>query len=113
MKSHREVNLKRMSPSRPKVNRFGNECRAGMQERQSGQALLILLALLAVIMVAASVTAARGTQQSNSFRTAQTQQALNAAKQGLVGFAAGVTLTTVSPVRPGELPCPDLTNTGF
>jgi hypothetical protein len=86
-----------------------------MQGRQAGQALLIFLALLAVIIVAASVTVARGTQQSTSFRAAQTQVALNAAKQALVGYAAGVALTCPSSgcFRPGELPCPDLVNNGL
>ena len=68
------------------MKRFGNDARTRLPGSQAGQALLILLALLTVIMVAASVTAARGTQQSTSFRDAQTQAALNAAKQALVSL---------------------------
>jgi hypothetical protein len=97
------------------MKRLGNDARTRLPGTQAGQALLILLALLTVIMVAASVTAARGTQQSTSFRAAQTQAALKAAKQALANYAAGVALTCSSSgcVRPGELPCPDLMNNGL
>ena len=64
-------------------------------------------------MVASSVSVARGTQQSANLRSAQTLLALNTAKQALVNYATSVQLSTVSPSRPGELPCPDLNNDGF
>ena len=87
---------------------------------QTGQALLIFLGLLALIMVAGSVGVAGSTQQSATLRDAKTQAALAAAKQALIAYATGGALISScmdNPshpcVRLGQLPCPDLTNTGI
>jgi type II secretory pathway pseudopilin PulG len=80
----------------------------------------MFLGLIALIIAAASVSVARGTQQSTILQTKQTQLALSTAKQALIAYATGPALlyscTTTNPaicVRPGELPCPDINNDGI
>lgn len=89
---------------------------------QRGFALLILLALVGVIVGAAVLTVMAKDSTSKTARTAKTEQALYAAKQALIAYAAGVQLSaTGCPkpdlngycARPGDLPCPDLDNDGW
>lgn len=70
------------------------------KRRQRGAALLIMLTL---IVLAASYTLLKrvNAQKPEIVRAADTTRALGQAKAALMGYALR------SPVRPGELPCPD------
>jgi len=89
---------------------------------QRGFALLILLALIGVMVGAAILTFVAKDSGAKPTRLAQTEQALSAAKQALIAYAAGVQVSATACLkkdsngncaRLGDLPCPDLNNDGW
>ena len=69
--------------------------------KQRGQAFLIMVALLAMLGTSIFITFA--SRPSSQLRDAErTQRVLTTARDALIGYAAS------SPMRPGQLPCPDL-----
>jgi hypothetical protein len=90
-------------PARQK-NRFSSA------RRQRGAVLMLLLLLVSVGVLAVFVSGLnRATQQQERDRI--TAAALAHAKEALIGFAAGVDISTTG--RPGDLPCPDIDNDGI
>ncbi len=79
--------------------------------KQSGVALLILLL---IIGVGATYGLLRALNHNNLQieRDNITTQALAQAKEALIGYAINVDLQPLTSARPGELPCPDMTNSG-
>ncbi len=81
------------------------------RRRQEGIAILAAVALLALAIGAGLVAflseIARETQRQKN-----TARVLALAKEALIGYAAGVDLAAGAS-RPGDLPCPDLTNDGI
>lgn len=110
--------MPQMRRRNPQAKRLRNSAKP--LTRAPGQALIIFLALVALLAVSASISVARSTQQVNAYQIAQTQVALNTAKQALIAYAAKVNLNslcantaTTTCDRPGDLPCPDMNNDGI
>lgn len=79
-------------------------------ERQRGQALLALLVILGIGFSAAFFALARPTYSAIE-RDKITAAALAQAKAALVGYAVGVN-NLAGGDRPGDLPCPDINDSG-
>ncbi len=79
--------------------------------RQQGQALLTILIIVGVAITALVFYFANPARLAIA-RDKKTEEALAQAKVALIGFAAGVGLSSGA-ARPGDLPCPDLDNNGF
>ena len=84
------------------------------RRRQAGIALLVLVFVLGIVAVAALYSGLDTTSVRISRENA-TQQALKRAKEALIAYSSNSltagTCTTNCP-RPGDLPCPDTSNTG-
>jgi hypothetical protein len=87
-----------------RVPRFGPR-----RHTQQGAALIVAVVLFTLIGVTTILAVARGTDEQTQ-KDGRTAEALAAAKQALLGFAAGIALTGAE--RPGDLPCPDMDNDG-
>lgn len=84
--------------------------RSALRSRhQRGAALLVTMLLLGLISITALLAFARGAE-SEADKERRTSQALVLAKEALIGFASGVSLTGTE--RPGDLPCPDRDDDG-
>lgn len=90
----------------PRYAQFGH--------RQRGQAMILVAVLLLFGVVALIFTMADSTTVSIANRQADdTARNLAQVKEALIGWSAARTPTASLPnVRPGELPCPDIDNTG-
>lgn len=81
--------------------------------RQRGVALMIMLVIM-VVGAAAIFVASLNSSAIQIARDKTTADALAKAKDALVGYAASVALIpNLASPRPGNLPCPDITNTGI
>jgi type II secretory pathway pseudopilin PulG len=92
--------------------------RASPRSRQQrGVALIVLLALVSFVLIGALLSFAGGTDDSIE-RSKRTEAALAQAKLALIDYAASVYLGSPCAApgnncpRPGDLPCPDLNNSG-
>lgn len=79
--------------------------------RQRGAALMVMLVIIVMGSLTFLVSAlSRARQQAELDKISS--DALAQAKDGLISYAASVTLTSSGAERPGDLPCPDLNNDG-
>ena len=84
--------------------------KANRKKRQRGIALIVVLVLLG-LLVGVLVVGFTGDLARQNKKQQQTTEALAKAKEALIGYAAGVNLAAGA-YRPGDLPCPDITNNG-
>lgn len=85
---------------------------ASAPARQRGQAFLLVVLLL-VVGIGALIFSLASRSKVDRERDRITAEALAQAKQALIGWSASRTPTGLSPnARPGELPCPDIDDTG-
>jgi hypothetical protein len=89
-----------------------NSIKSNRYNKQRGIALLIILLVLGSGALYALL---RNLNQNNLHveRDRKTVEALAIAKDALIGFAVNVNLESSTATRPGELPCPDMTNGGL
>ena len=91
----------------------GSRC----SRQQRGVALIVLLALVSFVLIGALLSFAGDTDDSIE-RSRRTEAALAQAKLALIDYAASVYLGNPCAApgnncpRPGDLPCPDLNNSG-
>ena len=83
-----------------------------LPKQQRGALLILLVIALAILAVTVFVGMLSSSDIQNE-RNKKTAAALAEAKAALIGFAAGVNLTTTANRRPGDLPCPDINNDGI
>lgn len=77
---------------------------------QRGAVLMLLLLLVSVGALAVFVSGLNSAAQQQE-QDRVTSEALARAKEALIGFAAGMDISTTG--RPGDLPCPDINNDGI
>jgi hypothetical protein len=79
---------------------------------QRGQ-IIILIVLILALGAGFLVFSLAGPRETTAQKNAKTDAVLAQVKQALIGYAASSPPNPTSTERPGELPCPDISNDGF